>query len=529
MEEQNYGLMDNESLQPTNVPQIEPVETIQEVPPMRPVEPVVEPVIPDVPPVVPIEEVKEPESVEPVIQSGPIEPTPPVEQEKKTGDKMWKALAGVFALIAIVLGFLLLTKKDPITVVFVDEENNIRLEKINKGSKIESPMVGDEDFLGWYDGENKFDFTKGIDKDSVLYAKYDTSNQFTITFDTDGGSKIDAVKVKENRTVSIPTQPTKNGYLFNEWTLNGKVYDFSTPVTSDITLKATWRIDDNTVMVRFDSAGGSAVSSQKVPIGGNAKKPGNPSKSCANFVEWQLDGKAYDFTTTVTSDITLKATWTDKKKVTLSFNSNGGSSVASKQVCPGEAVGSLPSPTKSGFYFSKWTLNGNTFNSNSRINGNATVVAVWKTLDQHNLDVALSKIANSYTITKDGQQISVSGIPSGCTVTHDPIKTTNKEIVFHVTCGTEKQDKKAKAVVKLPTYSCTFKASGNMIDSIFTIKGVKEGHLRNTNNQIIAKITDGTARPTDFETGADRLSTINLKMTITGDSTTYNLTCKKAG
>ena len=142
--------------------------------------------------------------------------------------------------------------------------------------------------------------------------------------------------------------------------------------------------------------------------------------------------------------------------------------------------------------------------------------------------MALSKIASSYTVTKDGQTITVPGVPSGCTVTHDPIKTTNKEIVFHVTCGTEKQDKKAKAVVKLPTYSCTFKPSGNMVDSIFTIKGVTKGELLSSSGSYLSDITNGETRPSDSNTGADRLSTINLKMRISGNSTMYNLTCKRA-
>ena len=41
-------------------------------------------------------------------------------------------------------------------------------------------------------------------------------------------------------------------------------------------------------------------------------------------------------------------------------------------------------------------------------------------------------------------------------------------------------------------------------------------------------IKNGEARPSDANTGADRLSTINLKMRISGNSTMYNLTCKRA-
>ena len=400
---------------------------------------------------------------------------PQFQPKKKSEGGLWKILTVVFGLIAAVLGFLLLTKKEPVTVVFVNEDN-VRLEKVEKGSKVNKPSVDDENFLGWFDGGSEYDFTKGVDKDVVLYAKYDTSKEFTVTFDTAGGSEIEPVKVKENKTVKQPTAPTKAGLIFNEWTLNGEVYDFNTPVTSDITLKATWRENDNTVMVRFDTAGGSTIASQKVAIGGTAKKPNNPTKSCATFKEWQLDGVAYDFSKTVDKEITLKATWTEKQKVTLSFDTDGGSAAASKQVCPGEAVGTLPTSTKSGYVLNGWTLNGSAFNANSKVNGNTTVKAQWMTQDEYNYNKALAAIKSSYDVTQNGQKITVTS--SGCTITHDEIKTSNTTITFHITCGSKTGDKTAKANVKLKTYTYTITSTnGDLPYNTVRINGVTSGCL----------------------------------------------------
>ena len=64
--------------------------------------------------------------------------------------------------------------------------------------------------------------------------------RFTIIFDTDGGSTILSQIVNINEKVLVPEIPTKEGYLFVEWELDGKPYDFETPVTSDLTLKANW-------------------------------------------------------------------------------------------------------------------------------------------------------------------------------------------------------------------------------------------------------------------------------------------------
>lgn len=452
---------------------------------------------------------------QPVRETPVVEPT--VEPKKKSEGGLWKILAVVFGLIAIVLGVLLLLKKEPMTIVFVNEDN-IRLEKVSKGSKVKKPEIEDEDFLGWFDGGSEFDFTKGVDKDYVLYAKFDNSKQFTVTFDTDGGSTIEPVKVKENKTVSMPATPTKAGLVFNEWTLNGQVYDFSTPVTSDITLKATWRENDNTVMVRFDSAGGSNVASQKVAIGGVAKKPNNPTKYGYNFVEWQLNGTAYDFTKAVNSEITLKATWKEKQKVTLTFDANGGSvSQSSKQVYVGEAVGTLPTPTKSGYVFTRWTLNGSTFNANSKVTANTTVKAEFKTEDEYNYDNAVAAIKASYDVTKNGQTISVTS--KGCTITHDTISTSNTTITFHITCGSKTGDKTAKANVKLPTYKYTVTPSGNMINSYVKVNGVTSGTLYK-NGAHLADISNGSATVND----ADLVGNPTLQMKITGDDTVYTVT-----
>ena len=64
------------------------------------------------------------------------------------------------------------------------------------------------------------------------------TKEYTVKFDTNGGSKIQDVVVKENDTVKKPTDPTKKGYIFGGWYYKGKLFNFSTKITKDITLKA---------------------------------------------------------------------------------------------------------------------------------------------------------------------------------------------------------------------------------------------------------------------------------------------------
>ena len=142
---------------------------------------------------------------------------------------------------------------------------------------------------------------------------------YTVTFDSNGGSAVASQTVNKDAKATTPTNPTKSGYTFKEWQLNGQAYDFNTPVTSNITLKAVWIDDDPDVTkytVTFNSDGGSAVNSQTVNENAKATKPANPTKSGYTFKEWQLNGKTYDFSTPVTGNITLKAVWTK--------NSSGG-------------------------------------------------------------------------------------------------------------------------------------------------------------------------------------------------------------
>ncbi len=64
--------------------------------------------------------------------------------------------------------------------------------------------------------------------------------EYTITFDSNGGTIIESIKVKENEKVKKPINPTKDGYVFDGWYYEDEIFDFNTKITKDITLKAYW-------------------------------------------------------------------------------------------------------------------------------------------------------------------------------------------------------------------------------------------------------------------------------------------------
>ena len=70
-----------------------------------------------------------------------------------------------------------------------------------------------------------------------------TPKEYTVTFNSNGGSAVSSQVVVEGNKVSKPTNPTKEGYTFGGWHLDAELkteYDFDKTITSDITIYAKW-------------------------------------------------------------------------------------------------------------------------------------------------------------------------------------------------------------------------------------------------------------------------------------------------
>lgn len=103
------------------------------------------------------------------------------------------------------------------------------------------------DFLGWsvkaVPAENdkllKAGDTVTVDGDVVFTAQWKLK-EYTVSFDSKGGTKVDSQIVEHGSTATKPGNPHRNDYTFKGWYLDGKKFDFSTPITGDITLVARW-------------------------------------------------------------------------------------------------------------------------------------------------------------------------------------------------------------------------------------------------------------------------------------------------
>ena len=85
-----------------------------------------------------------------------------------------------------------------------------------------------------------------VTEDVTYRASYTASErsaddeELTVSFDSAGGTEVPSQSVRKWSTAAKPENPTRDGYLFGTWTLDGSAYDFNTPVTENITLTAWW-------------------------------------------------------------------------------------------------------------------------------------------------------------------------------------------------------------------------------------------------------------------------------------------------
>lgn len=204
-----------------------------------------------------------------------------------------------------------------------------------------------------------------------------------VTFDTRGGSSVGAQTVKVGGMAREPAAPTKDGYKFVGWTTDAagtKLYSFDTPVNVPVTLYAQWAVAHK---VTFDSTGGSAVDTQLVGDGEKASAPTDPTRTGYTFAGWstsQAGGANYNFNaTSVTGDLTLYAQWTPNT-YTVTFNTNGGTSVDPVNVQYGQKVAKPSDPTFDDRQFVGWTTDEagtKPYGFDTPVTGDLTLYAKW--------------------------------------------------------------------------------------------------------------------------------------------------------
>ena len=154
------------------------------------------------------------------------------------------------------------------------------------------------------------------------------NKKYTITFDTQGGNKIEAIEVKVNETLVLPKNPEKEGYIFLHWVdEEDKPVSNNFKVTKDMKLIAKWaEPTQELITISFDTDGGSKIEDIVLIKGEPLKLPDNPIKDGYIFKNWVSKDEipVYD-DALLSEDIVLKAIWEKeekKKEQTTTTNKN---------------------------------------------------------------------------------------------------------------------------------------------------------------------------------------------------------------
>ena len=197
-------------------------------------------------------------------------------------------------------------------------------------------------------------------------------NQYTITFDTNGGSEIAPITQDYGTEITAPDNPTRKGYTFKGW-------DKEIPETmpaENITVKAQWEINQYTIT--FDTNGGSEIAPITQDYGTEITAPDNPTRKGYTFKGWDKEIPE----TMPAENITVKAQW-EINQYTIAFDTNGGSEIAPITQDYGTEITAPDNPTRKGYTFKGWDKE------------------IPKTMPAENITVKAQWEINQYTITFD--------------------------------------------------------------------------------------------------------------------------------
>ena len=181
----------------------------------------------------------------------------------------------------------------------------------------------------------------------------------TVTFDSNGGSAVDAQTVAYGGTIAS-TVPAKTGYTFAGWYLGRESFAPDTPVTADLALTAHWAVKADYTVV-FDTRGGRAMAEKEHVKWTDPVLSGvaDPQKDGYDFAGWKCGSTAVSETTTYADlaendsapSITLTAQWT-AKSYTVRFE---GADISGKTLGWSDRVlEGVSEPTKTGYDFAGW-------------------------------------------------------------------------------------------------------------------------------------------------------------------------------
>lgn len=251
------------------------------------------------------------------------------------------------------------------------------------GEMVEAPDAPEKlghTFIAWlYDGE-PYDFETMPAKDINLTAEW-SINEYTITFDSAGGSAVESITKDFAEPLDAPDAPEKLGYTFIDWHYNDEPYAFETMPAKNITVTAYWEV--NTYTITFETYTDETIEPVVQAFNSDISLP-TPTREGYRFGGWYA---SEDFDTLITldtmpaMDMSLHAAW----QRIITFDSDGGSAVEDLFARVDEPITAPQNPVKEGHTFIGWMIDEDPFSFDTMPDENIILTAQWE--------------INEYTIT----------------------------------------------------------------------------------------------------------------------------------
>lgn len=110
-------------------------------------------------------------------------------------------------------------------------------EKIDKPN---APIKSGYKFLGWYIGNEKYDFSMKVLEDITLTAKWEAIQYVRVSFDSDGGQEIKSQMIEKGTKIKEVNTPIKEGYKFLCWMYEGEIFNPEMIIETNIILVAKY-------------------------------------------------------------------------------------------------------------------------------------------------------------------------------------------------------------------------------------------------------------------------------------------------
>ena len=210
-----------------------------------------------------------------------------------------------------------------------------------------------------------------------------------------------------------PDVPSRQGYQFTDWYLDNTKYDFNTAVTKGMTLTAKWTA--NSYTITFDTDGGSAIDPITQGYGTTINAPTAPTKTGYTFMGWNPALPA----TMPAENMTITAQWRINR-YTITFDTDGGSTVAPITQDYGTPITAPADPTREGYTFIGW----DTEIPATMPAENITLKARWRDVEKPTGEIKISKnswksFLNNITFGlffKDTQTVTINAADNSGTV-----------------------------------------------------------------------------------------------------------------